>query len=182
LTISLRKPDLERWGFDAVTVLDLIRIAYQGDIVGQTFKGNEVFRVITILDEASRHNVAKICDLPISSPSGSYVAVKQLATVTEIAGRYQCLHEGARRVQTVTANVIGTDVPSFVKAAKAAIAQKLQLPAGTYIQFAGTAEAQARSQRDLVFNSLIAGVGIILLLSIVTRNWRNLLLILANLP
>jgi len=29
---------------------------------------------------------------------------------------------------------------------------------------------------------LIAGVGIILLLSIVTRNWRNLLLILANLP
>jgi len=69
-----------------------------------------------------------------------------------------------------------------VKAAKAAIAEKLQLPSGTYIQFAGTAEAQARSQRDLVFNSLIAGVGIILLLSIVTRSWRNLLLILANLP
>jgi Cu/Ag efflux pump CusA len=30
--------------------------------------------------------------------------------------------------------------------------------------------------------SAIAGVGIILLLSIVTRSWRNLLLILANLP
>ena len=29
---------------------------------------------------------------------------------------------------------------------------------------------------------MIAGVGIILLLSVVTRNWRNLLLILANLP
>ncbi len=33
-----------------------------------------------------------------------------------------------------------------------------------------------------MINSLIAGVGIILLLSIVTRNWRNLLLMLANLP
>jgi len=31
-------------------------------------------------------------------------------------------------------------------------------------------------------NSLIAAVGIVLLLSIVTRNWRNLLLILVNLP
>jgi Cu/Ag efflux pump CusA len=92
------------------------------------------------------------------------------------------VHEGARRVQTVTANVTGTDVPSFVRAAKAAIGSKVQLPTGTYIQFAGTAEAQSRSQRDLIVNSLIAGIGIILLLSIITRNWRNLLLILANLP
>src|SRR5262249_49510974 len=36
LTIRLLKPDLERWGFDAVEVLDLIRAAYQGDIAGQT--------------------------------------------------------------------------------------------------------------------------------------------------
>jgi hypothetical protein len=34
LTIRLRKPDLERWGFDAVDVLELVRAAYQGDIVG----------------------------------------------------------------------------------------------------------------------------------------------------
>jgi len=82
----------------------------------------------------------------------------------------------------VTANVTGTDIPSFVQAAKVAIAEKVQLPSGTYIQFAGTAEAQSQSRHDLIFNSLIAGVGIIVLLSIVTRNWRNLLLILANLP
>jgi CzcA family heavy metal efflux pump len=182
LTISLRKPDLERWGFDAVTVLDLIRIAYQGEIVGQTFKGNEAFHVITILDTTSRDDVAKIGELPIRSPRGSYVALKQIADIHEATGRYQVLHEGARRVQTVTANVTGTDIPSFVKTAKAAIAEKVQLPSGIYIQFAGMAEAQARSQRDLVFDSLIAGVGIILLLAIVTRNWRNLLLVLVNLP
>jgi CzcA family heavy metal efflux pump len=182
LTISLRKPDLERWGFDAVTVLDLIRIAYQGDIVGQTFKGSQAFHVITILDQTSRDNITKIGELPLRSPSGSYVALKQIADIREVAGRYQVLHEGARRVQTVTVNVTGTDVPSFVQAAKAAIARKVPLASGTYIQFAGTAEAQSRSRRDLLLNSLIAGVGIILLLSIVTRNWRNLLLILANLP
>jgi CzcA family heavy metal efflux pump len=182
LTISLRKPDLERWGFDAVTVLDLIRVAYQGDIVGQTFKGNEAFHVITILDPTSRDNITKIGELPLRSPSGSYVALKQIADIREVAGRYQVLHEGARRVQTVTVNVTGTDVPSFVQATKAAIAKKVPLASGTYIQFAGTGEAQSRSQRDLALNSLIAGVCVILLLSIITRNWRNLLLILANLP
>jgi len=182
LTIRLRKPDLERWGFDAVEVLDLIRTAYQGDIVGQTYEGNQVFNVIVILDSESRGNISKIGDLPLRSSGGSHVLLKQIADIYEAAGRYQVLHEGARRVQTVTANVAGTDVSSFVRAAKAAIAEKVELPSETYVQFAGTAEAQTKSRRDLIFNSLIAGVGVILLLSIVTHNWRNLLLILANLP
>jgi CzcA family heavy metal efflux pump len=182
LTIRLRKPDLERWGFDAVEVLELIRAAYQGDIVGQTYEGNQVFNVITILDAASRDNITKVGDLPLRSPGGAYILLKQIADVHETSGRYQVLHEGARRVQTVTANVSGTDLISFVRAAKAAIRSKIQLPAGTYIQFAGAAEAQSRSQRDLIVNSLIAAVGIVLLLSVVTRNWRNLLLVLANLP
>jgi CzcA family heavy metal efflux pump len=182
LTISLRKPDLERWGFDAVEVLELIRAAYQGDTVGQTYEGNQVFNVITILDAASRDNITKVGDLPLRGPGGAYVLIKQIADVYQTSGRYQVLHEGARRVQTVTANVTGTDLISFVRAAKAAIGSRVHLPAGSYIQFAGTAEAQARSQRDLVVNSLIAIVGIVLLLSIVTRTWRNLLLVLANLP
>src|SRR5258707_2636124 len=33
-----------------------------------------------------------------------------------------------------------------------------------------------------LFRSLFAGIGIVLLLSVVTRNWRNLLLLMANLP
>ncbi len=182
LTIRLRKPDLERWGFDSVEVLDLIRAAYQGDVVGQTYQGNQVFNVITILDNASRDNIAKVGELPLRSPAGTYVLLKQIADIYETPGRYQVQHEGAQRLQTVTANVAGTDVASFVRAAKGAIAAAVQLPAGAYLQFAGAAEAQSQSLRDLMVNSLVAGLGIILLLSIVTRNWRNLLLILANLP
>jgi Cu/Ag efflux pump CusA len=56
------------------------------------------------------------------------------------------------------------------------------LPPDTYIHFAGSAQEQARAQRNLILNSIMAAVGIVILLSIVTRNWRNLLLVLANLP
>ena len=182
LTIRLRNPDLERWGFDAVEVLELIRAAYQGDVVGQTYEGNQVFDVMAILDSASRDNITKVGDLPLRSPGGAYVSLGQIADIYQSSGRYQVVHEGARRVQTVTANVLGSDVVSFVHAAKAMIGSRVQLPSGTYIQFAGAAEAQSRSQRDLIVNSLVAAVGIVLLLSVVTRNWRNLLLVLANLP
>ena len=56
------------------------------------------------------------------------------------------------------------------------------LPVGSYIEFTGTAEAQARSRRDLMVHSLLVGVGLVLLLSIVMANYRNLLLVLMNLP
>jgi CzcA family heavy metal efflux pump len=182
LTIRLRKRELERWGFDATEVLDLVRTAYQGDVVGQTYQGNRAFNVIAILDDPSRDNIAKVGDLPLRSPSGAYVRLKQVADVFEAPGRYQILHEGGRRLQTVTANVAGEDVAAFVRAAKSAIAAQVHFPAGTYSQFAGAAEAQSQAQRDLLVNSIVAGSGVILLLSIVTRQWRNLLLILANLP
>jgi AcrB/AcrD/AcrF family/DDE domain len=40
----------------------------------------------------------------------------------------------------------------------------------------------AEGEGDLLIHSSIAAIGIVLLLSIVTRNWRNLLLVLINLP
>jgi Cu/Ag efflux pump CusA len=182
LTIRLRKPDLERWGFDAVDVLELVRTAYQGEIVGQAYQGNQVFDVIGILDRESRSGIASVGDLPLRSPGGAFVSLKQVADIYQAPGRYQVLHEGAQRVQTVVANVAGNDVASFVSAAKAALSDRLEPAPGTRLQFSGTVEAQAQTRRDLAINSTIAGVGIVILLSIVARNWRNLVLILANLP
>jgi len=59
---------------------------------------------------------------------------------------------------------------------------RLSSPADTYVEFSGTAEAQAQSRRDLLVNSLLAGLGIVLLLSVVMGNYRNLLLVILNLP
>ena len=182
LTIRLRKKDVERWGFDAVDVLDLVRTAYQGDVVGQSYDGNRVFNVITVLDAESRNSITKVGDLALRAPSGSYVLLKQIADIYETAGRYQVSHLGGRRLQTVTANVAGRDVASFVRDAQAAVSANVELPSGVYVEFAGSAQAQAQSRRDLLIHSSIAAIGVVLLLSIVTRNWRNLLLVLVNLP
>jgi len=182
LTIRPRKSDLERWGIDAVDVLNVLRGAYQGDIVGQSYEGSRVFNVITILDKESRNSVAKVADLPLRTPAGNFVLLRQIADVYQTAGRYQVLHLGGQRVQTVTANVIGRDVTSFVQDARAALAAHVQLPAGIHLEFAGSAQAQAEARRNLLMNSLVAGLGILMLLVIVTGSWRNVLLVLSNMP
>jgi CzcA family heavy metal efflux pump len=182
LTIRPRKADLERWGMDAVDVLNALRGAYQGDVVGQSYEGNRVFNVIAILDKESRNSVAKVRDLPLRTPSGNFVMLHQIADVYQTAGRNQVLHLGGQRVQTVTANVIGRDVASFVADARDEIAQNVQLPPGVHLEFAGSAKAQSEARRNLLMNSLVAGLGILLLLVVVTGSWRNVLLVLANMP
>lgn len=182
LIIRPRKVDLLRWGFSPLEVLNVIRTAYQGDIVGQIYDGNRVFDVSVILDPSYRRSLADIGELPLRNPAGTYIRLRQIADIYETSGRYVVLHDGARRVQTVTADRSGRDVNSFVAEAKREIQSKVTLPPGTYIEFTGMAEAQARSRRDIILHSLLASIGIVLLLSVVTGHYRNLLLILLNLP
>ncbi|MCL6099688.1 MAG: efflux RND transporter permease subunit [Bacteroidetes bacterium] len=182
LTIHLRKDDLQRWGFDAKDVLDAVQTAYQGTDVGQVYDGNQVFTVSTILDSKDRNSVNNVSKLLLKNSDGIYVKLSQLADVYESSGRYIILHDGARRVQTITCNVKGTDVVSFVKEAKGKIESSIKFPEGTYIEFGGTAAAQAKSRRELLIYSVIAGAGIILLLFIALKNLRNLFLVLSNLP
>ncbi len=182
VVIRLRKEALVRWGFDPVEVLDAIRAAYQGDVVNQFYEGNRVFDVSVILDPQEQQNIAEIGTLPLRNSTGTYVRLRQLADVYETSGRYVVLHQGARRVQTVTSNVAGRDINSFTSDAEKQIRSRVSFPAGTYVEFTGAAEAQARSKRDLLVHSLMVGVGILLLLSIVLGSFRNLLLVLINLP
>src|SRR5262249_33780912 len=105
-----------------------------------------------------------------------------IADIQQTAGRYQILHLGGQRVQAVTANVSARNVSTFVAKARAAIAEHVHMPAGVYLDFAGSAEAQKKSAKSLAINGGFALIGVLVLLSVVTGSWRNLLLILANLP
>jgi Cu/Ag efflux pump CusA len=165
-----------------VEVLDLVRTAYQGDVVGQAYEGNAVFNITVILDGRARARPSEIGDLPLRTPSGAYVFLRQVADIYDTSGRYEVLHQSAQRVETVTANVNGRDIESVVADAKRKIAREVKLPEGAHVEFAGAAEAQAQSRRDLLVNSLLAAFGIVLLLAIVAGHWRNLVLVLVNLP
>jgi CzcA family heavy metal efflux pump len=182
VTVALRPVDLRHWGLDPVEVLEAVRTAYQGDVVGQTYRGNAVFNVLVILDAQARGRLSAVGDLPLRAPGGRYVRLSQVADVYESAGRYQVQHLGAQRVQAVTANVVGRDIASFVAAAKRKIAKEVRLPEGVYVTFSGAAEAQAAARRDLLLHAALAGFGIVVLLAIVTGSAANLLLVLINLP
>jgi len=181
ITVHLRPEDVARWGFNSVQVLETVQTALGGSVVGQVYEGNQAFLVSVISAPADRQSISAIAALPIRSSEGNYLALSQVADIYPSSGRYEISHIGARRVQSVTCNVANGDVARFVATARQLVSQ-LKLPPGVYVEFSGAAEEQARSQRDLLVQSILAGLGIVLLLSIVMQNYRNLLLVLANLP
>lgn len=182
IAVQLHPANVARWGFDPVTVMDAIRSAFQGVTVGQVYQGNRTFDVVVILPSTDRTSITDISRLLLRNPDGQYVALGQLATVYETSGRYIVLHEGAQRVQTITLNLVGVSPTAFVQEARNRIISQVKLPPGMSLQFGGTAAAQQASTRDLLIHASLAGFGIVLLLSIVMMNYRNLLLVLANIP
>jgi len=182
LSIRLRPDALARWGVDDRTALEAVQTAFQGVQAGQVFEGARVTDITVVIDEQLRSSPATVGDLPIRAATGAYVRLRDLAEITPASGRSEVLHEGGKRVQTIACNMTSGTTPAQFVAAGRKVVASLDLPPGTYVQFAGSADEEARSRRDLMIHSLVAVLGIAMLLWIVLGNARNLALIGANLP
>ena len=182
IVVHLRPDRLIQAGLQPVTVLDAIETAYQGATVGQVFEANRVFNVAAILDPQIRQVPEEIGSLLLTNPDGGRAKLAEVADVYQRTGRYSIAHEGTRRRQAVYCNVRGRDVASFVEEAERVVRQKVRFPAGVYTVFGGVSEARKRAQQEILTYSIVAGVGILLLLGIAFHNIRNMLLVLVNLP
>ncbi|MFA6178749.1 MAG: efflux RND transporter permease subunit [Candidatus Methylopumilus sp.] len=182
LVIRLRSDKLLQWGLQPTDVLDNIRAAYESLPVAQVYQGNRVVGVSVVLDTASRNNLQQVGKLPLINSEGKLVRLSDVADISQENGRSKILHSGAKRIQTITANVVNRDIASFSNEMKDRIRKEVQLAPGNYLAFTGEAEAQAKSREDLIVHSLLAVVGIFLMLYVAFGRLRNLLLTFANLP
>ena len=182
LVIRLRPERVAQWGMRPLDVLDSIRAAYEGLQVAQTFEGSRIIGVDVVLSPQARGNILQVGNLPLKNPEGRILRLKDIADIRQENGRSKILHAGAKRIQTVTSNVVNRDIGSFSDELKTRIRSEVAFAPGNYPEFTGEAEAQAQSREDLIVHSLLAGVGIFLMLYIAFGRLRNLLLTFANLP
>ncbi|MDP3087797.1 MAG: efflux RND transporter permease subunit [Methylotenera sp.] len=182
VVIRLRPEKLNVWGLQPVEVLDTIRAAYEGVPIAQVYMGSRAVGVSVALDIEARDDIGDIGNIPLFNPAGKLLHLKDIAWISQENGRSKILHAGAKRIQTVTANVEGREVDSFNAELKNRIEKEVRLGEGNYLHFTGEAEANAKSREDLITHSLLAGVAIFLMLYMAFGRLRNLLLTFANLP
>lgn len=181
LVIRLNAGHLAAWGLSSLDVLDTVRTAYEGVQVAQSYQGSRVVGVHVVLLPSARQDIMQIGDLPIKNSEGKIIRLKDIADIREENGRSKILHAGAKRIQTVTCNILNRDLQSFASELKNRLNHQT-LSSGNYFSITGEAEAEAKSREDLIVHSLLAGVGIFLMLYVAFGRLRNLLLTCFNLP
>lgn len=182
LDVKLKPDELSRWGFRPVELLDAIQAAYEGVTVSQIYEGSRTYDVRVMLAPAARQTLGDIGALMVRNADGLAVPLRTLATIRQVAGRYQIAHQGGQRLQTVSVNLGSRPASDFVKEAQARVSQAIRMPPGTYAVFTGESEARAQSQRDLIAYATISLTGITLLLFLALKSRRGVALVMVNLP
>ena len=182
LAIRLRPERLAAFGLQSLDVLENIQAAYEGVQAAQIYQNNQIISVNVLFNQVVRDDLREIGALPLKNPDGKIVYLRDVADISQENGRSKILHAGAKRIQTITCNIEDRDLNSFAKELKQRMNTDIALSIGNFITYTGEAEANAQSREDLIVHSILAGVGIFLMLYIAFGRLRNLLLTFANLP
>lgn len=182
LEVQLKPERLAFWGLRPAQVMNAVQTAYESRIVGKNLDGNRTYNVAVTLPSELRKKPESLDKLPIRAPDGALLTLGQIATIKQTSGRYNILHEGAQRKQTVTADIIGRDFASFTAELKERVLNEIAFAADMYPEFTGAAIEQASARRELILHSLLAGEGVLIFIYIAIGSFRQTLLTLVNLP
>jgi CzcA family heavy metal efflux pump len=182
LQIALNLDQLGFWGVLPSQIVDTLQAAYETRVVGKNIQGNKIYNVAVTLTPELRQQPESIAKLPIRTQDGTMVTLGQVAEIRHSASRYNILHQGSQRRQTVTGNVLDRDLDDFIAELKQRVFKEVSFPEGVYPEFTGAAIEQAQARKELILHSLLAGAGVLIFIYIAIGSIRHMLLTLANLP
>jgi len=182
LQIRLLPERLASFGVRPLEAADAVQIAYDGRVVGKFYDNNRFFDVALILAPEHRRQIDGVAGLPLRTPEGTVIPLSAVADIQQVTGRYNILHRGGQRVQTVTCNVSGRDLDSFLAELRRRVLSEIDFPPDMHPEFTGASVEQGEARRALAVHALLAGVAILLLAYAAIGSLRNTLLTLVNLP
>jgi len=170
LEIHIKQDEIARYGISAKTVLDLIE-SLGSKHVGEVYEGQLRFPLVVRLPEKARADAEAIKSILIATPSGERIPLSRLATVETVDDPNTIKREWYQRRITVSANVRGRDMGTFVAEAERKVAQQVKLPPGRYrIEWGGQFENLQRAQTRLM---IVVPLALLMIFALLYMTYRN---------
>jgi cobalt-zinc-cadmium resistance protein CzcA len=168
-----------RFGINVADVQDAIQTAVGGNAVSQVLQGEQRFDLVARYLPAYRDSQEAIERIRLLSPSGERVSLAQLCNVRELDGASEIYREANSRYVALKYSVRGRDLGSTVEEAIRRVKQRVKLPKGYTINWAGEYASQQRSQKRLmvVLPVTILVIFIILYTMFHSFKWAGLMLL-----
>jgi cobalt-zinc-cadmium resistance protein CzcA len=180
LNIAVDRKRAARFGINIADVQDAVETAVGGKAVSQVLQGEQRFDLVVRYQASYRDSAEAIANIRILSPSGERVAVSQLARIEVHDGASEIYREANSRYVAIKYSVRGRDLGGSVEEAMRLVDQKVKLPEGYHIDWAGEYASQKRSQKRLMVVLPITLFVIYVILCAMFKSSKWALLILAN--
>jgi cobalt-zinc-cadmium resistance protein CzcA len=169
-----------RFGINVADVQDAIETAVGGKAVSQVLQGEQRYDLVVRYQAQYRNTKEAIEHIRLLAPSGERVSLAQLCNVRVLDGASEIYREGNSRYVAIKYSVPVRDLGSTVEEAIAKVTQKVKLPTGYHIDWAGEYESQKRSQRRLLIVLPLTMLVICMILYTMFNSFKWVMLILAN--
>lgn len=179
---------IARYGLRVGDVATALKTAFAGDAITEVLEGRNSFDLVIRAGDPSSPDAwqafssAMVDEVLVDTPAGMKIPLKALAQVSEERGPNMISRENAQRKIVVMCNVADRALGSVVADIQQAIAEKVDLPRGYYVQYGGQFESAEETSRRLSLLGVVVILGIGFMLHIVFRSIRDALLIMVNLP
>ena len=183
LHIRLRPDDLAFHGVTRAYVAQVLQTAIQGEVVSQVLEGQRRFDLFVRLEESYRTDYTNLGRLRIDLPNDrGQIELRELADVGEGRSPNAINRENARRRIVVRCNTQDRDLSSAVAEVQARVRERVELPAGYFIEYAGQFESQQRATTLIVVLAGVSVAGMFVVLMVLYPSVRIVLQLLNALP
>lgn len=182
LTVNTKAQALAQYGITKQDVQHQLAAAMAGEVAGKFYEGDVRADIVVRLPESIRNDIDGLQALPIHLPTGGYVPLKELAVIEKILGLNQVNRENGKRRIVVTANVRGRDLGSFVNDIRVVITDKVDVPAGYWIEYGGTYQKLQSAAERLTIVVPVTLLLIIGLLILALNSVKDALIIFTGVP
>lgn len=191
LSVIPKKDTLDRYGLNIADVQDIVSVAMGGESVGKVIEGDRRFDLIVRLPENIRSNMNALKHLPIALPelkgdseahNPGFVPLSEVANLEISIGPNQISRENGKRRVVITSNVRDRDLGSFVQDLRQAVSEKVELPAGYWVEYGGTFEQLLSATKRLQLVVPATFALIIFLLFSLFRSMRDAIIVFSGVP
>jgi cobalt-zinc-cadmium resistance protein CzcA len=180
LDLIVDRDQAARYQINVADVQDAIQTAVGGNAVSQVLQGERRYDLVLRYEAPYRDTREAIQRIRLVAPTGERVSLAQLCKIRELDGASEIYREANSRYVAIKYSVRGRDLGSTVEEAIRKVDQKVKLPAGYRISWAGEYASQKRSQRRLAIVLPITILVIFIILYTMFHSFKWAALMLAN--
>jgi cobalt-zinc-cadmium resistance protein CzcA len=169
-----------RYQINVADVQDAIQTAVGGNAVSQVLQGEQKYDLVMRYQQPYRDTKEAIQKIRLVSPSGERVSLAQLSKIDVSDGASEIYRESNSRYVAIKYSVRGRDLGSTVEEAIQKVKDKVKLPTGYHVKYAGEYESQQRSQKRMAIVLPITILLIFVILYTMFSSFKWALLILGN--